>query len=30
MTGPQKYCVKRFYYFKWFSRSWWVPEKKSP
>jgi len=30
MTGPEKNSVKRFYCFKWFSKSCWVPEKKSP
>jgi len=25
-VNPKK-SVKRFYCFKWFSRSWWVPEK---
>jgi len=30
MTEPQKNSDKRFYCFKWFIRSWRVPETKSP
>jgi len=30
MTGPQKKIRRRFHCFKWFIRSWWVPEKESP